>query len=82
MRRRIFGFHKTEEISSLDEDQLVSQEGFYTVELFLLFHISRTYRFLVFEHEAPVTERPSTALTLQPTLHRPCRDMTLEPCLS
>lgn len=82
MRRRIFRFHKIEGISSLDEDQLVSQGGLYTMELFLLFHILRTYRFLVFEHEAPVTERPSTALTLQPTLHRPCPDTTLEPCLS
>jgi hypothetical protein len=49
-----------------------SHEGWetllYTTELFLLFHILRTHRFLVFEHEAPVTEHPSTALTLQPTL--------------
>jgi hypothetical protein len=51
MRRRIFGFHKIKGISSLDEDQLRSQEGRYTMELFLLFHISRTYRFLVLEHE-------------------------------
>ena len=82
MRRRIFGFHKMEGISSLDEDQLASQEGLYTKELSLLFHILRTYHFLVFENEAPVTEHPSTALILQPTLQCPCPDTTLEPCLS
>jgi uncharacterized integral membrane protein len=56
-----------EGISSLDEDQLASQEGLCFKELFL-FHVLRTYRFLIFEHEAPVTERLSTALTLQPTV--------------
>jgi hypothetical protein len=82
MRRRIFGFHKMKGISSLDEDQLASQEGLYIMELFPLFHVLQTYRFLVFEHEGPVTERPSTALILQLTLQGPWPDTMLEPCLS
>ena len=57
-----------EGISSLNEDRLASQEGLCSKELFLLFHILRICRFLVFEHDPRVTERSSTALTLQPTV--------------